>query len=295
MKTNVLVVLVNYKNYQDTQSCINSIKDSSLVKILLIDQNSIDRELKNIQRKNPSLLIKKLKENRGFAAANNIGLKLALKEKIPYVLLLNNDTVVEKNTIKLLFDFMEAHPDCAICSPVNYFYNKKNKICFSGGKINFYTGQTDHFYDLPAKDRKTQFITGASMFIRTRAFKDIGFMNEKYFLYYEDADLSVRIRKAGWQMWIVKNAKIWHKVSVSLGGHGSKTQYYYGYRNRLFFIKNQGTFLQKITVKCWSLLQLCWLFLTIFNFKNCTYKINRVNYALRGIVDYFKGYCGELK
>ena len=261
----VSIIIVNWNRLKDTLECLKSlenIKTGFNIELVIIDNASTDGSPKKIREYfNNHLLGKKdfsfnLIENRinlGFCGGNNIGIGYALKNNADFILLLNNDTLVDGNFLLNLTGVFGKYPDAGIVSPKIYFrggyefhksrYKKTDLgkvIWYAGGDIdwknvygsNHGVDQVDHGqFD---KITETDFATGACMIIRRQVIEDIGMLDEKYFMYFEDDDLSVRAKKAGWKVLYAPKAHIWHKVSQSSGIGGPLNDYFIT-RNRLLF------------------------------------------------------------
>jgi GT2 family glycosyltransferase len=260
----VSIVILNWNRKKDTLECLKSLEGLSTkhkVQIIVVDNAStddsrkvIDKKLKKLNKKdNFSCELIRNKENLGFAAGNNVGMRHAVAHGADYVLLLNNDTLVDKKLVDELVSVAKSKKKAGLLSPKIYFaegfefhkekYKKKDLgkvIWYAGGKIdwdNVYgknhgvdeidKGQYD-------KIEETDFVTGACMLIRKEAIEDVGFFDEKYYMYLEDADLSVRMKKNGWQVLYAPPAHLWHKVAQS-SAIGSKLNDYFIIRNRLLF------------------------------------------------------------
>lgn len=202
---------------------------------------------------NKKLILIKNNQNYGFAEGNNIAIRHALRNLDPkYILLLNNDTVVDKNFLLEMVKPAEKDENIGIVGSKIYYYDykgKNNVLWFAGGKINKLSGQTYHeginreekgTYN---KIKKCQYITGCSMLIRNKLLHQIGGFDKIFFAYYEDADLSVRASKAGWKNIYVPKSKIWHKVSKSTSKNYlniSPITMYYVTRNRIIFMRKNS-------------------------------------------------------
>ena len=161
--------------------------------------------------KNPLVFIQS-GENRGFAAGNNIGIKYALaKDDFEYVWLLNNDTVIERNTLKNLINYANKK-QTGICGSVLKYYNEPDKIQAYGGKINKFLGTTKH---LLKYNNDIDYIVGASMLIHKDVIKKVGLLPEDYFLYYEDVDYGFNVKRQGFKLDIALNSIVYHKEGAS--------------------------------------------------------------------------------
>lgn len=203
----VFIIVLHYKNWQDTNKCLASLKNLNYdnFEVLVIDND---------------------KKNLGFAGGNNIGIKQALNKKVDYVLLLNNDMVVDKNFLKELIKVGESDEEIGILGPI-------------GGKINWLYTKGIHVI------RNNDYITGACMLVKLEVIKKIGLMHEDYFLYFEDVDWCIKAHKAGYKCVLVPSSKIWHKVSSSANAE-SFSYIYYHFRNGLLLAKRNAPFLIKI-------------------------------------------------
>lgn len=257
----VFVVILSWQRANDTIDCINSLLKSKVdgieLEVVVVDNGSKDEsveELKKLKTKEiKNLKIIENKENLGFAGGNNVGIRYALKYGADYVMVLNNDTEVDKDLLSNLVSFMEKNASAGVASPKVYFYPgfefhkdryKKEDlgrvIWYAGGDVDWRNvygtncgvdevdkGQYD-------ETRETGFVTGACMFVKVKTLKKVGLFDERYYLYLEDADLSMRIKKSGLKVLYVPYAHLWHKVSQS-SAIGSDLNDYFITRNRLLF------------------------------------------------------------
>jgi len=208
---------------------------------------------------NRKLIFIKNEKNFGFAEGNNIGMRYALKALNPdYILLLNNDTVVDKRFLDELVKVAESDEKIGIVGPKIYYYNHNGQsdvIWFAGGKINYYTGKTPHRgnYERDTgqynKIEETDYVTGCSLFIKRVIVKEIGMLDEEYFFGHEDIDFCVRASRQGFKIMYAPGSRIWHKYSASLGGQRKSittVATYYRIRNRFIFLKTYSSRLQFI-------------------------------------------------
>lgn len=258
--TKVSVVILNWNGWKDTIACVESVRESSKkdleVTTIVVDNASTNESVSKItpflsSKHNELLLVNTT--NLGFAEGNNVGIRKAIELGAQYVLILNNDTLVSKDCIRILSHYLDVHENVAIAAPKIYFakgyefhkdrYREVDRgkvIWYAGGDIdwnNVYgsnhgvdevdTGQFD-------SDKETTFATGACFLIRTKVLKEVGLFDQKYFLYLEDADLSLRVQRKGYKIMFVPTAHLWHKVSQS-SGIGSQLNDYFITRNRMMF------------------------------------------------------------
>lgn len=260
----VFIVILNWNRPKLTIECLESLarleKDKFSLHTIVVDNASEDDSLKRLSKyidneSSGSFLIDLIrnKKNLGFAQGNNVGMRYALKKGADYIMLLNNDTNVDKNLIMELIKSAQKHPHTGAFSPKIYFakgfefhkkrYKKKDlgKVIWSaGGEIdwdNVYAtnkgvDEVDRGQFNSAKE--IEFATGACLFLRCKALKEIGLFDPRYFMYFEDVDLSVRLKKERWRIRYIPDAILWHKVAQS-SAIGSDLNDYFITRNRLLF------------------------------------------------------------
>lgn len=240
MKTTA-IVLVNYNGITDTIGCIDSIKASDCngeVLIIVVDNASKNDEAEEIRKKYSDVVIICSPQNRGFSAGNNIGICYALNHGAEYIMLLNNDTIVDKRMISTLKSKCQSN---IVTVPQMLYYGEPDKIWYGGGHINYWTGNAKHEkmnQTTGSIDEKTvTFATGCCMMISATVFHNVGLLDEDYFMYCEDTDFCIRLSQAGVQIKYIPMAKLWHKVSSSTGGSDSPFCIYYLTRNRLNYVK----------------------------------------------------------
>jgi GT2 family glycosyltransferase len=196
---------------------------------------------------NRGLILIKNSKNYGFAKGNNIAIKYALRVLRPdYILLLNNDTVVDRAFLKELVSVMESDPRIGIAGPKIYYYDyggRSDVISFTGEDVIAWRGVGKRYgcnevdrgqWDKPMEvDR----LEGSCMLIKREVFERIGLFDERFFLYWEETDFCIRAKRAGFKIVYCPRARIWHKVARSMGGNISYMRVYFLTRNRFLFIK----------------------------------------------------------
>ena len=213
---------------------------------------------------NKRMILIKNKDNYGFAGGNNVGIKFSLDVLNPdYVLLLNNDTVVDKDFLIEMVKVAESDEKIGVVGSKIYYYDYKgrNDVIWGlgGGGVDSKTGRTWHYYSKKIDDKNYNdiiecgYITGCSMLIRNNVLKILKGFDENYFCYYEDTDLSIRCKKLGYKLVCATKSILWHKVSVSSGGEFSPTSIYYGPRNKILFVKKHNNFIKYLLFLIWFL------------------------------------------
>lgn len=240
----VYVILVNYNGYKDTIECVNSLRkiNYSNFKIIIVDNGSNDDSLEILKQNLNDCIILECKENRGFSGGNNIGINYALKHDAEYILMLNNDTLVEADFLNYMVESFECNNNIGLVGCKIMYYDYKNIIWYGGGYIdwfkftgmNFQIGKEDIGQCNVSKE--ISFMTGCCMLIKKEVFQSVGYLSEDYFMYYEDVDLCVRINDAGYKIWYNPKAIVYHKVGISSGGEESPFFIKWCTRNRIVFM-----------------------------------------------------------
>jgi GT2 family glycosyltransferase len=251
----VSIIILNYKLAQDTIECVESIGASGYpnCEIIAVDNNSGDGSAKIIREKCPSVAVIENAANGGFGEGNNIGIRKALEGRPDYILLINNDTVVDKGFLNLLVDKMESEKNVGIAGPVICYYPQKDIVWSAGGSGGLWRSQ-NRCSGRKLKDcnlnAEVDYIPACCALVRADILARTGMFNPDYFLYSEDVDLSVRIKKAGYKLSLVPEAVIYHKSSLSTGGKTSAISRYYATRNRFLILKLHGGMLDKAVFYC---------------------------------------------
>ncbi len=255
----ISIVILNWNGKKDTLECLKSLRKLSTtgfkLQIIVVDNGSTDNSARDIKLVTgfQNLKVVETGENLGFAAGNNIGIKQALLDGSDFIMLLNNDTVVKEDLVEKFLEAADRHKSAGILTPKIYFYpgyefhkdrysktERGRVIWYAGGIIdwnNIYGsnyGVDDTDIGQYTKELEYDFATGACMFVRREVFEREGLLDERYYLYLEDAEFSQRVKHSGWKIIFIPDAILWHKVSQSSSIGGSLNDYFIT-RNRLLF------------------------------------------------------------
>lgn len=248
MNPKVVIIILNWNGKEDTIECLESLKHITYpnYEILLVDNGSIDGSVECFRELYPGLEIIETGENLGFAEGNNVGIRRAMDEGVDYVLLLNNDTVVDPEFLGELVTVAESDPKIGIVGPKIYYYDHKGRkdvVWFAGGIINQWTGGATHEGDNKldsqnfSKPKEIGYVTGCAMLIKRDVIISVGMLNPIFFTYYEDVELCFRSRVGGWNINYSPSSRVWHKISQSSKGMFSTHTIYHTTRNRIWFVK----------------------------------------------------------
>jgi GT2 family glycosyltransferase len=227
-------------------------------------------------------------ENLGFAEGNNVGIKYTLgKDDFEYVWLLNNDTVIDSEALFEMVKSIENFIKIGMAEPKIYIYNKPCRLWSAGKKIFPLIGISKRIGEekidskIYNKQEEKNSLNGTALLVRKRLIEEIGNLDEKYFLYFEDTDWALRAKRAKWKLLYNPKAKIWHK---SDSGGTPLTSYYFT-RNRLLFTKRYY----------WWFLPVVLVYSLRYSFFNHLLK-RRWEYlkmCIQGYIDFFKGKFGK--
>lgn len=283
------VILVDYNGTALTIDCIRSLKQSMVnMDIIVVNTSPNNNSLKDRLENFDEVVTLDAGYNAGFAGGNNIGIEYGLQKSYNYFLILNNDTVIDKNMIVNLKKFCSS---TVVTVPVMFYYDSPETIWFNGGNISKFTGNCRHFTKKVSKNLQAgncNFATGCCFMIHRNTLEKIGLFDEKLFMYCEDMDLCIRMSEHKILIKLIPNAILWHKVSSSTGGNRSLISNYYVTRNRLYCIKKHREYFYP-TAFVYSLItryirMLQWM----FSNKSLSKAIKR------GIDDYKNGVVGKI-
>ena len=293
INSKVAVIVVNWKKYDITSSCIESILNStnSNFKIILVDNESDNKKVKNFKYKNEIEIIQN-KKNEGFSKANNIGIDYALKNNYDYTILINNDTIVEKNLIEVLLKTAQAK-NFSVVQPLILNYNGK-EIWNAGGRINYFFGnfitRKKVGNSLNSSQELTEWLTGCCCLFKTKIFKEIGKLDESFFAYYEDVDFSLRLKKHGYKIGFTSKTHICHYESFSSisnnskGGKLSPYIHYLNIRNHILILKKHSDLFNSFGTRLYQIFKII-SYSIYFIFR---LRFTKLNMVFKGLLDSYK-------
>ncbi len=240
------VVLVSWNSRDDVLHCLNALQQQSYpaFQITLVDNHSTDGTVQAVQAAFPTVHLFALDQNYGFAHAANVGLDYGLAQGGDYFLLLNSDTYFDADLLSQLIATMVASQHLGIASPKIYLRCDPNLLWGIGGSIN--TGGL-RFYGLHKHDtgqydtQLLDFVFGCAMIIRAEVLRQIGFLDERFFVFFEEIDLCLRARMVNWEVALIPHVHVWHT-----GGGSTTHQHYlrqfYLSRSRIIFLRKYRAF-----------------------------------------------------
>lgn len=253
----IAIVTVNYNTEEDTKNLLTSLKKintSNFTFFTIIIDNGSENVLKIEESEGVKNI--RLEENLGFTGGYNLGMRMALEEGATYVMIVNNDTILDPDMLQNMITVLENDTSIGVTVPKIYFakghefhidrYKKEDLgkvFWYAGGHIDWSHAMSVHRgvdevdngqYDRP---EEITFATGCCMLFRREVLEKVGLFDDRYFLYFEDADLSERVRRAGYKIYYVPNAILYHVNASSSGGagKGNLLQDYFITRNQMLF------------------------------------------------------------
>lgn len=317
----VAVVILNWNGWADTIECLESVYQSDYHNfcVIVVDNGSADESVDRIKAwvrsKQIGLLgdddrstlerassevarsglgrtvtIVETARNLGFSGGINHGISAARRYSADYVLLLNNDVVVNPLCLSRLVSAAEKDPRLGVVGCKIYHYSQPEKVWFCGGKISYWRSIAYHYHDDAQGVRRVNFVTGCAMLIGRAVLDRVGPWDERYFLNVEDWAFCHRVAQAGWKLAVACDATLFHKVSASkAGGADAPLNMYYFHRNRLLFLREEVVGLNRWLSIVHSVLGIpLWLGWQILKGR---YQIAAA--SLRGVHDFFGRRYGE--
>ncbi len=251
MTKNVYIIVLNYKNLEDTLACLQSLQNVYYQNyhVVLVDNCSQDGSYEYLQQHKQdiaSYTLLQAGKNRGYAAGNNVGIRYALEQGADYVCILNNDVEVEPDFLNVLVDYLETAPEVGVAGPVVYEYNQRDIIQSAGFSINKEKGKSEPL--LQGKHRniiqtKTLHycdgMSGSCLLVKKEVLEKAGLIPECYFLFFEEMEWCLNIQKCGYKLATLFTTGIYHKGSATLQKTNTVSAYYMA-RSRTLFIRRNG-------------------------------------------------------
>ena len=295
------ISIVNYKTADLTIDCLKSLSLERVLidfQVILVDNDSQDGSFEKIvlaielEGWGTWVHIVATEYNGGFSYGNNIAIRKFIIEESPpeFIYLLNPDAYAHSGAVFTLFEFMQENPNVGISggriesedgsvqnSSFRFHsciteFNRGFSLALLEKTLRPWLSDTD----MPACETQTDWVSGASMMIRSAVIKDIGLLDESYFMYFEETDFCLQASRIGWECWYVPKSRIVHYVGQSSGISGGSIKenrrptYWFNSRRR-FFLKNYGVFHAITADIFWMLGFSTWLFRNLFQRKSNNY------------------------
>lgn len=236
----VAVVILNWNGRDHTLACLNSIAASKGVATTsIVVDNASSEDIAPLSTRFPQAVLIRNTANLGFAGGMNVGIEYALGHEFEYILLLNNDTIVEHSMIQELVAVAAAREDAGIVSPLVLSQGERSRVISAGWEFDPRRGHPGRPV-LAGEEgnglrgvREVVATSGEAMLVSARVARTFGGLDESLYLRLEDIDWSLRMRAGGLRNLVALEARLWHAVSASSGGKHSALSAYYHTRNIL--------------------------------------------------------------
>lgn len=244
----VSIIFPTYNGWEDTKECLKSISHLSypknLLEILVVDNNSKDGTPQKIKKLFPRVKLITSSKNLGYSKAVNTAVK---KSRGDYILFSNNDIVLEENYLKSMTSLAESDLKIGIIGGMVYLKKPKGKIGFGGLRVNPYLGY--HIYDLANLDRvrECDLPPAGGFFVRRSMLDKIGLLDEEYFIYFEDLDLSIRAKRNGYKVLFNPQAISYHGYGKTAFKQNLEFIIYQGYKSKWRCILKNANLLQIVS------------------------------------------------
>ena len=241
-------IIVNWNNLNDTLACIDSVRQSTYpnLSIIVVDNASTDGSGKELSGILPQENFLQMNSNLGFTGGNNAGIRLAISRKVKYILLLNNDAIIAEDAIEKLTTLLETSPNVSVTTPMIYYHSQPGRIWSAGGEIDprrakasmLGTDEIDQgqFDNIPYR---VDFASGCALMTRIETIEKAGLLDERFFMYFDEAEWCQRLGSMGQTIMLLPDAKVWHKIQPDQRNL-SPLVYYLMTRNRLLWIRCAG-------------------------------------------------------
>jgi GT2 family glycosyltransferase len=253
----VAVVVLAWNGKPLTMACLESLESLRYrnAAVILVDNASTDGTAAAVRETyGDRVTVIENAENLGFSRGNNVGIRRALDEGADFVLLLNNDTVVDPALVDRLVEVIAESGDIGIVGPKIYYASPPDRIWFAGGRIYLARGVSKHIgireRDTGRYDsiRDVDYVTGCALMARREVFERIGYLDPVFAAYYEDADFCVRARRAGFRVVYAPEGKVWHKISASTGGELGRAKISRKLKSTAIFFRRYAAWYHWLTI-----------------------------------------------
>lgn len=255
----VIAVTVNWKRAEDTLDCLRSLAAQTYpnLRLLAVDNASGDGSVERIRAACPQVELLEMASNLGFAGGYNAGIRRALEQGADYVFIINNDATAHPQAVERL---VEQAAGAGMLAPLIYYASHPDRVWSAGGWVSRWNLEVSFLADSLSRRYpdgrlppaiELDFITGCALLLPRQTAESVGLFDEGYWMYYEDFDLSVRVRRAGFSIRLVPAAHVWHKVASSSGGRDAPGERYWMARSSVRFFRKYARGIQIPIVWFW--------------------------------------------
>lgn len=243
----VAIVVLTWENYEETADCLDSLRsvDYENYRVVVVDNGSEDGSLERLRQEYGWCEFVVNDENLGFARGNNVGISYALDTGADYVLLLNDDTIVQPDFLTPLVDTMERYDKVAAVGGVNLLPDS-GKVHNAGYVFHPWLAAKSELHREPVSDEPypVDFVQSCLILLNPAFLEEIGLLNEQYFIGMDDVDLAWKARSKGWKVLVTPDSRIYHRVGET--GSSSPFSVYHKTRNKLQFAEENLSFPRRL-------------------------------------------------
>lgn len=242
MTRDVFAIIVNWNGSEDVLTCVQQIRKSGCLpeRIVVVDNGSAPEDVARLQASSDGFQVELLGKNQGFGAGANRGIEIARAADAGFVWLVNPDATVGPDALRSMLAVMSARPEvAAVGSVFRHADEEESAQVWGGGRVDLWTGRTWLLKGV-APVGQPDYLSGASLLLRMGALEDVGSFDEGYFMYWEDTDLSFRLRRAGYQLAVAPEAVVVHQESRSTGGPRNARAYAMYVRSAVRFFREHS-------------------------------------------------------
>jgi len=221
MNPQVACIVLNWNGWRDTIACLSALKECAYPQftVIVVDNGSTDDSVARIRSAHPKTLLLESGKNLGFAGGNNTGIRYALAHGADYIWLLNNDTKPAPDALSALLSKALSDERIGAVASICYSSDSPSTVqAWAGARVNLWIGYGRNT-TVPHEDDWFHSLNGTSLLLARTAFEDAGLLDEGFFLYWEDTEFCLRLRKKGWRLAAAPSSRILHKVNASTGGN----------------------------------------------------------------------------
>ena len=244
MTTHIKILILNWNGKHLLKPCLDSVTaiDYPNYSVMVIDNGSVDDSVKMVNEDFPEVDIIELKDNYGFSGGYNRCFTQLRDEYSELVLLLNNDTEVDPNILSSFIQAKDKYGDNHLYGGKIFYKNNPEKIWYAGGDVNLKYAKISHRgirqndSEEFSKPLKTDYVTGCCLFTSMEVINQLNGFDERFNMYGEDVDLCLRAHKMGISCYYYPEAKLWHKVSASMGGQFSIAKWKRKHKGKMILV-----------------------------------------------------------
>lgn len=297
-KVRIFTVILNTNRRDDTLACLEALHHSTYKQhtIIVLDNASTDGSVEAIEAGFPQVEIIHLKENKGYAGNNNVGIAAAIAQGADWVYVLNEDTIQAPDCLEHLVAVGESDPNVGIVGPMVYHADNPDVIQSAGGWIDHHwqaghKGQNDLDKGQFVEPHPVAWVSGCAIMVRREVIEQLGMLDEHFFYYWEETEWCVRTRRAGWKIMHVPQAKLWHK-GVQIDYRPGPNVAYYNTRNYLMMLRKHEA-PTTVRLRAWYRILRTYTSMSIKTERKTNHEARQA--MVQGMGDFWRGRVGKRK